>query len=466
MYILVKILNKFDKFEDKNVSKRWIQDNIVTPINNKINIAPIVDTFLGERTSIKDSLGHSLIKFPFNENKEIREKIWDLYSKWKPNFLPLKEDIENWYSVIWNSCYKLELVDFATEIQQNSNLGNLKNTFCDGVNVYSWLNEYFNLLEIEGKFIKTISSSNLIFPNQYGNFTIKTNLNIPINLDSELLDISENLGYNFRNLLLLDGIVVSSYLIPNSTTNLEVSTKIYQLLQEKGILSGEKDSSTKKVRSSLLIWFKNNKEKANKYFNELFKNQHKLLDEDEVVQNIEKGIEIDNILEEFSLQNINSLREILIKTNTQKRELSQQDLLIYGITSQQSLENAFLNNKEFSRLFLHTSVPSYDMFTYVQQLIERSRNNIISRLKSIPIYDCSNLVIASGTILTGIRKNGTEIQVVARPSDGHQVIIYYYDEIEALTDNAELWIDNGYETPNQLTLGRIIKKSGINRIPV
>ncbi|MFZ4700715.1 MAG: hypothetical protein ACOYMG_11760, partial [Candidatus Methylumidiphilus sp.] len=71
------------------------------------------------------------------------------------------------------------------------------------------------------------------------------------------------------------------------------------------------------------------------------------------------------------------------------------------------------------------------------------------------------------TVIGGIKKHGLEVHIVVRPSDNGQVIIYYSSEKDTLDyENAELWIDNGIEHPKHLTLGKILKKTGINKIPV
>ena len=47
------------------------------------------------------------------------------------------------------------------------------------------------------------------------------------------------------------------------------------------------------------------------------------------------------------------------------------------------------------------------------------------------------------------------------------MIVYYTSEKDTLDNpNAELWIDNGVNEPRHLTLGKIIKTTGINRIRV
>ena len=71
------------------------------------------------------------------------------------------------------------------------------------------------------------------------------------------------------------------------------------------------------------------------------------------------------------------------------------------------------------------------------------------------------------TVLGGIKKDGLMIHIVIRPSDNGEVIVYYSSEKDTLAyENAELWIDNGIDSPEHLTLGKILKKTGINRIPV
>ena len=47
------------------------------------------------------------------------------------------------------------------------------------------------------------------------------------------------------------------------------------------------------------------------------------------------------------------------------------------------------------------------------------------------------------------------------------MIVYYTSEKDTVDNpNAELWIDNEVDGPRHLTLGKIIKTIGINRIRV
>jgi hypothetical protein len=141
-------------------------------------------------------------------------------------------------------------------------------------------------------------------------------------------------------------------------------------------------------------------------------------------------------------------------------------LVSLGISSPAELEEA-LKDPAISSRFYHTSTPTTDMFIYAQRLIERAKQNIIRFLKDHPDYDCTDLEETASTIFAGIQKNGVPIQIVTRPSDNEEVIIYYSSEKDTLdSDNAELWVDNNINEPHILTLGRILKSTGINRIPI
>jgi hypothetical protein len=85
----------------------------------------------------------------------------------------------------------------------------------------------------------------------------------------------------------------------------------------------------------------------------------------------------------------------------------------------------------------------------------------------LPNYDCTEMEELATTVIGGIKKDGLSLHIVIRPSDNGEVIVYYSSEKDTLDyENAELWIDNGKEQPKHLTLGKILKTTGINKIPV
>jgi hypothetical protein len=195
-------------------------------------------------------------------------------------------------------------------------------------------------------------------------------------------------------------------------------------------------------------------------------------DNPKLLESIKKTEELADLLSEYNVKDVNELKELLVQAQNNnsnsiiKREITQDVLVSLGVTSVEELEEA-LKDKELSSCFYHTSTPNVEMFLFVQSLIERAKENIITHLKGLPDYDCSELEELASTVLGGIRKEGLSIHVVVRPSDNGEVIVYYSSEKDTLDyANAELWIDNGREVPRHLTLGKILKTTGINKIPV
>lgn len=192
----------------------------------------------------------------------------------------------------------------------------------------------------------------------------------------------------------------------------------------------------------------------------------------EIIEKIQDVKEITSLLEEFEFDDISDLKTMLrlaqnvLADDSNKIEITQEILLSLGVTSIEELEEA-LQDKGIAASFMHTSTPTVEMFITVQTLIKRTKNNVIKHLQSLEDYDCTDVEELATTVIGGIKKDGLPIYIVVRPSDNGEVIIYYSSEKDTLDDpNSELWIDNGSEEPRRLTLGKVLKSTGINRIPV
>nr|WP_092067907.1 caspase family protein [Dendrosporobacter quercicolus]NSL46839.1 caspase family protein [Dendrosporobacter quercicolus DSM 1736]SDL66017.1 Putative DNA-binding domain-containing protein [Dendrosporobacter quercicolus] len=136
------------------------------------------------------------------------------------------------------------------------------------------------------------------------------------------------------------------------------------------------------------------------------------------------------------------------------------------IVSFADIETA-INEKHISPEFFHLSQHDYSRLKYIEQLITRAVTNVMEHLMTLPEYDCSHCYKITDSIIGGITKNGNEITVVARPSDNDQILIYYTSEFDVLEYvDAELWCEDGVNMPKQITMGQLLKKTGINRIPI
>lgn len=131
------------------------------------------------------------------------------------------------------------------------------------------------------------------------------------------------------------------------------------------------------------------------------------------------------------------------------------------------LESKIENNK-IPPSFYHLSKSDYNALVYAENLGDRAVTNVLKYLDSLDEYDCSNSYRIAKSIIGGIYKNGNEIAVVARPSDGNKVLIYYTSEFDVLDYmDAELWCENGdLHSVRRITMGQLFKKTGMNKIPI
>ena len=203
------------------------------------------------------------------------------------------------------------------------------------------------------------------------------------------------------------------------------------------------------------------------HFSELLEHLYWFYNDDEIAESVAKATELDTILSKYGFSDISQLEKMLIhKTSEHSSALSFEEVLArYGVSTQEELQR-LIDSHVIGEEFLHTSEASFDKFEFVQRIIQRAITNIKVHLVKIG-YDLNNSAEIHKTIFTA-SINGREIYVIARPSDYDEVILYYDAEFETLdyTKDFELWVDNGRTDPEKLTFGRILKLTGVNRIPL
>lgn len=156
-----------------------------------------------------------------------------------------------------------------------------------------------------------------------------------------------------------------------------------------------------------------------------------------------------------------------IESNSREAvEISKELLAQWGIATEDDLSRALANNI-LGADFIHNSKTDFEMFSYVKEILARSQKNIIEYLSKQPEYDVSDYIEISKTIFI-IKKHNTQIYVIARPSDYGQIILYYDSELDVLDyeKDCELWVEDGESDPQKITFGKILKLTGVNRIPL
>jgi hypothetical protein len=340
----------------------------------------------------------------------------------------------------------------------------------------SWISDYVSFLT-EYDFDNLLNLKKApILPNQNGNFKIKDNLFLDNgDIDDKLKEISADLGYDFREELLDVNICLD---LPENRIKkeIDVAEEITRLinLRVREYPRAARTDETKKIFKKLYLWFNSNKERAEKLFSDLYENKHILYDDEQIAENMQKAEKLSTLMEEYDITDLSKLEGVLNANKIQNlvnqhEQITKETLASLGVTSIEEWEEA-LKDKDIAAQFNHISTPTKEMFKYAHKYINRAKTNVIEYLKTLPSYDCSELEEVATTVIGGIKKDGLNIHVVIRPSDNGEVILYYNSEKDTLDyideTNAELWIDDGVNDPRHLTLGKILKTTGITRIPV
>lgn len=477
---------------EKYFDDYWYKENIQKPLRENILRTKLVEI---DDNPIEKKL-ISELWFPLKSYSEnVQQNLWQFTSDLFPSAVCKKDHLKNWCDVSWDGWNKITYTEIIKDLTGQESIDKLSQTL--GKNeedAFEWLNSLCKfLLEEDSNLIHFENSA--ITPNQNGAFKKRTELSIDKIKDRDLVNILELLGDDWKNILLNENVGFGRYSVKEKK---DIAVKITEYLQKPLY----KDDDFVEAISLLSEWFENNKEIAKELFSELYRKRAELFmntivdkdslykvmrsktdlaqlskvaqaldDNPQLLDNIKKVEELSNLLKEFNANDVSELKRMLllaqgISANNLKSEITQDVLVSLGVTSIEELEEA-LKDKDLAQMFNHTSTPNVDMFIYVQKLISRAKNNIIEHLKKLPDYDCSELEELANTVIGGIKKDGLLIHIVVRPSDNGEVIVYYSSEKDTLDyANAELWIDNGIEEPRHLTLGKILKTTGINKIPV
>lgn len=307
-----------------------------------------------------------------------------------------------------------------------------------------------------------------VIPNQNGVLCQKSSLykehdSIP----DFMKEVCRIAGFDIKADLASNAIDVSK-IIPHKKGFKEVSDSITSYVR-KHMNNITAVGDDKEAFNQTYKWLRERKDdqSVRDHFSELLEHLYWFYNDDEIAENVSKATELDTILSKYGFSDISQLENMLIhKTSEHSSELSIEEVLArYGVSTKEELQR-LIDSHVLGEDFLQTSEANIDKFEYVQKIIQRAITNIKAHLVKIG-YDLSNSAEIHKTIFTA-SINGREIYVIARPSDYDEVILYYDAEFETLdyTKDFELWIDNGRTNPEKLTFGRILKLTGVNRIPL
>ena len=270
------------------------QDNIIEAINN------ILEN--GNNTNSGAAISYLISLFCYDDKfPKYRKSLYD-YCKQLKIELPEKKNLVNWSDAIWKNCDTPRIKRLVKIVSKQQNLSGLT-AFLElesENNTIEWLNEFIQFVKERGLSEQLNLKNNPILPNQNGNFCAKDDLTFDSGeIDEPLKDILESLGYPVRDELINNDIFIelpkTAERKPDYVAN-EISNRITPKFSEF-----PRTEETRKIFKNLYFWFSKNKSVAKSLFRDLYNNKHKLYDDEEIAENMEKAEIFDKFLTETGL---------------------------------------------------------------------------------------------------------------------------------------------------------------------
>lgn len=266
-YLLLQSLKETLIIADFN--SNWFKDKIQTPSKLYVKTIPLVDNPNGERLPISNNGVE--IQFPSEKKQETRLMLWEFMFAIFPTRVPKKEQVHDWYDVIWDDCPKHNIKSFTKYIAQFQNIDNLQTALGKSKEeTLNWLNNYVSFITKEEPALLNDADTQIL-PNQFGKFKKKDELYLDDGtIDEELKEILADISkvstkvYDWRTDLLDKKIILE---LPSTRTRSisQIGATITDITKE--LL--KEDSPTNELRdifSRLLNWLNDNSYKAREYF--------------------------------------------------------------------------------------------------------------------------------------------------------------------------------------------------------
>jgi len=269
LYNLAKIRKPKDRVW---LNQDWFNKSIILPLREFILKTPIVDVVGGERTSIVKE--GATVDFPYHSKKEIREGIWELCNLDEYFILPVFEHIHEWYDIIWDKEYCLNIDLIITWASSQLKIKTLKEKFQKKeINPIDWLNNLYKLVGQDENALLSITQNKVkIIPNQLGDFCFLKDLSIDDDIEDELKNVLTILDDDIRIKLCHNDVSTLNvktnehfWLFPTKTSQDNVIEHINKILKE-----GKNDNISKSCDYLISLFAKDElfpKEKREQIYN-------------------------------------------------------------------------------------------------------------------------------------------------------------------------------------------------------
>lgn len=453
-WISVKPYNFFNLCNINNNSTRSVYlaayENRVKHIYKHAKIVPVIDNFGNENLSSLYEGEEKNVFIPYYEKE--KRLFWKLFGDFFERQIPREEEVEYWGNVCSENV--IDLVKLTKRVINNekiqsdvNRIGNEK--YLEAINI-------LNRLCFDNQ--KHVFIKDMKFLNQKFEFEDSNKLMLDES-DDELKDILLSFGKDIRKKLLHKEIQILDRKQFETYGNQNIANDICLFVRKK--LADESNGCQRTVEdqnifNQLTDWFINNADDAKILFVDVYEKQHLLTQPEETIRRLKLANQVEDIMNEnnidiFQLTNIvNQSAQLLAMIEQGKLEIS----------------------PELKQVLKHVSSPNYYSKEIFDRMLERSIINVYKELSKNPYYKIPIDIAEwkknrlSSTVFTA-EKEQKEIQIVIRPSDGKKIIFFEDTEFEALDDcECELWTDNGSGKVMMITLGDLLKTTGVTSIPL
>lgn len=452
-----KTENEFNICNLKKTNTSIIQNNSYKKIKDYIDKSTIISIHnhegLPKRLAFKDSEGQEVIGMPSTSEKMHEDLFWGILSNSEMISIPTNNTYKGW-NIVFGVNITFSFIN--NNFLKDSNIDDLCIFLKDTISVFDWLNDFYTLWIKDEGLDEVIKSA--FVPNQNNIFEKFDKVYFDQNIDEELKEILILLGGNVKSQLLNKEInsfenYFKECLLKVKTNKIcsdRIDSKVSEILGKETVDREERDDSTQRVFNRLTNWFLSNPEKSKEWFENLYSKRMMLSSPEENLKRykIAEKIEENNIgyeeLDEI-INNRDKIKEIINNS-----ELSREDII---------------------NQLKHVVTSSKEMKQYVDDLLERSIRNIFKYLSNLNDYILPANLDSwmderySATVFP-VKYDGEDYRIIIRPSDYQKIIFYYDEELEALDDiKYQLWTDDG-EVQRMVTLGDLLKTTGISKIPL
>jgi hypothetical protein len=200
----------------------WFREEVIERIHTHLLTAVLVDTEKHGRKAMEDKEGKIQIWFPSAGDSVVLEKIDALCRPWFAHAMPRKSEMAEWNKVCWKEGTKETLRRLTEDIEAEETLTELQGVLDKGTDAIDWLNEYFDLVNIEGNVIKDIIANKFaIFPDQNGVFKTREGVDFDNSLPEVFKDIFALLGKDIRAELRHKGLYTANKHNENAKDNIK-----------------------------------------------------------------------------------------------------------------------------------------------------------------------------------------------------------------------------------------------------